>query len=1023
MGNKLPSLILTYLVFVLAFLMVPSIGLSQSAGDVAFTGFNGEGSASLDGFAVVLINSYSAGDEIHFNSQEWNGSDFAGAGGDFTWIAPAGGTSPGTVLVFEDVEDSPSVNLGSITADANMNLSSSGDIIYAYVGTDKDSPNTPFLGAIATDANLYNQPDGIEGTLENTGLTQAGNETILLPDNTDNAQYIGDRSGNTPNGYRTELNVINGEDATDDNWDIYNGGDIAPFPPFNDTNFTLVNPPTLAFTTSAANVAEGNGSVPLTVELVEASDDPVNVDVIFLSGSSTAGTGDIGSYTTQTVTFGSGDASETTQDVIITLTDDSDSEGEERAVFQLQNNTAGSIINPEEVTLTITDNETPSIVFNEINADPGNDANGDGSLDTDTDEFVELVNNSGRDIDISGWAYKDAGSASFTFPEGTVIGAGNAVVLFDNTGDTQPSGNFGAAYVFTDAEIGLNNSGELLTLRDADGNIVSSVDYPDAGNDQSINLDPDGTGTSYLDHSSFSGSGGVLSSPGTRVDGSTWGNGTYAIGIRGNAGWRFMASPTQNTTFDDLFSEIWTQGIPGSDAPAVASSSANIYGYTENGGGAYNVISSMNDNLAPGKGYLVFVYEDDDYRAPGIQGGFPKVVNTNQAENNSPLNVSVTADDNDDSGNIDNNEGYNLLGNPYGTDLSVTALLDALEAADPSVNNNIYVWDDSQGSGNGAYIMLEDGDLLAPFQAFFVRYTSPGVNASVDFIRNNLAQNEGAQFYERPQTNELESTLGFEIHMENGNKFDSYRVQFSEDGQTGEDRYDGYKLFSLNADAINFYSVVGNDILLAKNVLPVFSSLEEGEELRITLGYNVPENGDYIFNWDVPEQLPEDMELYLIDNETGRETNMRTGEGYSANIVNNGQESNTVNKSSPVLSTQAYTSENNGRFELKVVRSQQQEPEPEPMEKPVELSPNYPNPFNAQTQTQMDLNLRERMHVKATIWNIVGQKVATLYDGMMDAVQNYPLRWSVPANMPSGIYICKVEAGGTVITRKMTLVK
>ncbi len=52
----------------------------------------------------------------------------------------------------------------------------------------------------------------------------------------------------------------------------------------------------------------------------------------------------------------------------------------------------------------------PDIIINEFQADPdatNGDANGDGVVSTTQDEFVELYNNSGADLDVSGWTVAD----------------------------------------------------------------------------------------------------------------------------------------------------------------------------------------------------------------------------------------------------------------------------------------------------------------------------------------------------------------------------------------------------------------------------------------------------------------------------------------------------------------------------------------------------------------------------------------------------------------------------------------
>ena len=55
------------------------------------------------------------------------------------------------------------------------------------------------------------------------------------------------------------------------------------------------------------------------------------------------------------------------------------------------------------------------IIINEINADPDSvngDANGDGVIGSDDDEFVELVNTGSAVLDLSGWKLYDSLSTS-----------------------------------------------------------------------------------------------------------------------------------------------------------------------------------------------------------------------------------------------------------------------------------------------------------------------------------------------------------------------------------------------------------------------------------------------------------------------------------------------------------------------------------------------------------------------------------------------------------------------------------
>lgn len=1017
MARKIQGHKFIFMIAFVAFILLG--GMSQpafgqlSAGDIAFTGFNGKGSASDYGFSVVLLSSVSGSQEIQFTSEEWDGSNFTGSGGSITWKAPSGGATAGTVLVFADVGDNPSVSDGSITDGTTMNLSGSGDIIYAFLGPDKDTPETPttdaFLAAIATGADLYNKPTGTKGTLDGTGLAQAGNETILLPQNIDNAEYIGDRSGNTPSGYRRLLNDVGTKTATDDNWDIHNGGDIAPFPPFNDQPFTIVSAPTIAFTAATVEAPEGSGTADLIVKLLEANGTAVTADVVFSEASSTADLSDIDNYTTKQVSFGSGASSNDTKTVTVTLNDDSNFEGDEKAVFELQNSRSGTVISPGNITLNINDNDAPDIYVNEVHAAPSSsgtdgDAGGNGTRNGSDDEFVEFVNRGTSDIDISNWKFLNEGTLKHIFPEGTVIPANGAFVLFGND-DVKPEGVFGGAVVQSSnesASLSLVNSGDTINLEDDNGNQVISLTYPDAGDEQSIVRAGDAKRGTFINHSTATGAGSALFSPGTKVDGTAFGSASYAISIRGNEGWRMIATPTQNTSFAELFGDFWMQGISGSNDP---SGKGTVFFWDETSGGKFKVLASMNTKLKAGKGYIVYAFEDNELNKPGVQGGFPKIVSSNKSENSSSVSISVTANDDDGNSTIDNDEGWNLLGNPYGTDISVDAVLTALENVNSNVNQNVYVYNSKEDK----YEKLNSGDTIAPFQAFFVRYTdATGVSGSVNFNRGDLAANTGATFFKNKNKTKYE----FSISLQGPEYSDPFYVSFSEKGKVALDRYDAYKLFSLNPDAINLYGVEGTNKLL-KNELP--ENLDE--KVEIPLAFDANNRQKLRFKWKGLRSLPTSWQVKLIDRKLNQKVDISKISEYSFTAKTK------LNNSSKIDDEPLYqkteSSSNNVRFVLSINPGRMLGKRDQEQPKSVQLNPNYPNPFNP--STTLSYELKKETDVTLTIWNMIGQKVATLVDGVKDA-GTHKKTWNA-SQMPSGIYIARFEVASKVYTRKMTLIK
>ena len=79
----------------------------------------------------------------------------------------------------------------------------------------------------------------------------------------------------------------------------------------------------------------------------------------------------------------------------------------------------------------------------------------------------------------------------------------------------------------------------------------------------------------------------------------------------------------------------------------------------------------------------------------------------------------------------------------------------------------------------------------------------------------------------------------------------------------------------------------------------------------------------------------------------------------------------------------------------------------------------YPNPFNP-TAT-ISFSLPQAGDVRLEVFNIVGQKVATLVESQMEAGE-HSVVWNA-GDMASGVYLYRLQARGINITRKMALMK
>lgn len=151
-----------------------------AAGSIAFLGFNADGG---DSFAFLAVDGIPAGTTIYFRDDPWDGSAFTGnSESRMAWTTTTA-VDPGAIVqisgIFGNTTGTQSLTASSGTATITTNnsfgrgLSATAEELYAYVGSDADTPST-FLAAIANDGF----GDG-QGVLTGTGLV-AGTTALEL---------------------------------------------------------------------------------------------------------------------------------------------------------------------------------------------------------------------------------------------------------------------------------------------------------------------------------------------------------------------------------------------------------------------------------------------------------------------------------------------------------------------------------------------------------------------------------------------------------------------------------------------------------------------------------------------------------------------------------------------------------------------------------------------------------------------------------------------------------------------------
>ena len=82
------------------------------------------------------------------------------------------------------------------------------------------------------------------------------------------------------------------------------------------------------------------------------------------------------------------------------------------------------------------------------------------------------------------------------------------------------------------------------------------------------------------------------------------------------------------------------------------------------------------------------------------------------------------------------------------------------------------------------------------------------------------------------------------------------------------------------------------------------------------------------------------------------------------------------------------------------------------------LSQNYPNPFNPATTIEFSLSRNE--HAILRVFNLLGQKIATLIDDLKPAGV-HTITWDA-SHLPSGIYVYRLQAASFADAKKMVRV-
>ncbi|MCP4801536.1 MAG: hypothetical protein GY891_01620, partial [Bacteroidetes bacterium] len=543
--------------------------------------------------------------------------------------------------------------------------------------------------------------------------------------------------------------------------------------------------PTISFDSSTSSVNETdiqfNTSIPITMSNYAAD---VTISISVADDEDTAETGDYILNTTSLTFAGDG-----TQNISLAINDDADDDNE-TVIIDIEVSTGTADLGTSRHTVTITDDDVPEIVITEICY---NSKDSNGSDDEWLEIYNADISNvdiSGWTIENTSGGF----NGTFTFPGGTTINSDEYLLIaLGSNGDGSFNNDYPFTPDFNNLSVNnsdvdttndtnhIVNSSSTFTLKDGNSATIDSVTYDDedAGGSGSgtahdgggktlviIDTDLDNSSTaSNWQASSFDGGSpknsiqisndetlnsdisfdiNIGGSGSLTLNSNASINGDVVINDGGELTLNGTGTVSGNATITDGGSLIARDGaISGTVTYIRSVPTTNWYLISSPVSGQDIDAFVAASNLATGTqannvGFSNYnnTLESWTYYQSGASGtGNFNVGQGHAVKLSASGSVSFTGNFNDTNESLsltNNTNGFNLIGNPYTSYISVSELIEEDNVATGNEallsQQTIWLWDESANTGAGGYVPKNlAADLeIAPGQGFFVLTGSAG---------------------------------------------------------------------------------------------------------------------------------------------------------------------------------------------------------------------------------------------------------------------------------------------------------
>ncbi len=468
------------------------------------------------------------------------------------------------------------------------------------------------------------------------------------------------------------------------------------------------------------------------------------------------------------------------------------------------------------------------------------------------------------------------------------------------------------------------------------------------------------------------------------------------VTISGNAGWRLLSLPVSGSTIEAISDDTPIQGIAGG---IDASADANFYIYDDSG--AWEEPTNYSTAWGDGFGFALYFYDNTSngsnelpisIDATGLEPSSDVIINLNKSTTTGGLNHYFT-----------------LAGNPFASNYN----LNSITQSGTGLQDNVHFWDDGAGSYDPEDRTANSGLIAATWQGFWVEIANTGTSTTITIPTTGRTSNDTTKtFFSKAVSNQ--GDISFTLTSQN-TVDKAIRLAFRDYASKDVDRADASKLVPL----VSTYATMA---FATNNMLKSVESLPYHLEEEITIPLTITTVGiseEFSFAWTGLETIPAEWQITLHDYEMETSINMRDLNQYVFTEIADVQAK--VNPLSTLKGPAAVSMKAKAephRFGITISpTSVSNELDENP--KSFSLSQNYPNPFNP--TTTINYTIEENGDVNISIYNLMGQKVATLVNEQKSAGQ-YNVRWDA-SRLSSGMYYYRLDANGQSITRKMTLIK